>query len=567
MAANSNENLADRQIHLDLCNYWLNVVLEIGYKPRTKKTQALLAQASKRFENQAKIELQLGHPKDAEYWSKLQEACETYAKDDPSLTNNPATAYLGLGIAAKLKELSQEIGKQPLRFLKEFFNKTNDQRMYIARSNGLINGVIATLPESFMQTSNAKAIMQTTNYSVGILSWLIYYVRLGLNLFLFAKHIIPGAWLEKDEEKRDWKVRFAEQWQFKKFIILNDLIWGTINLACFFWLVGTGLLGQVGGALTAAFMLVDLALTVYRYHEEITKREEFLKNTSLKELEENSLINEINYLKQKRLNEIVFCLGTFVAFLMVATTIIPSQIMPVALSFLPLVGAAIFAISFIAWKYVDAKIEENKTKNLFEKTSNPIEKLYFQELLRYQKIENIRSTLANMIMPVISFICMVFLPLPPVASAFIAIGCAMAICLLINRAFKQDKPTREAIINKQTEDLKASIGEKIKETKSDYLVIETIDPETTIKEFIQNNPNKFYLIKKDESFYYNLSGKVENQSLNLSNEESNALVNHMNAAISLGQDPAQAFKKFQDERQADRSYDSQKDNLSPSGAL
>lgn len=64
--------------------------------------------------------------------------------------------------------------------------------------------------------------------------------------------------------------RFKTQWNLRKYTLLNDSIWGLANMACFFWLVGTGSLGLAGNGLTGVLLIMDLTLAIWAFMEEST---------------------------------------------------------------------------------------------------------------------------------------------------------------------------------------------------------------------------------------------------------------------------------------------------------
>ena len=84
--------------------------------------------------------------------------------------------------------------------------------------------------------------------------------------------------------------RFKAHAGLRKYSILNDFIWGLGNLACFFWLTGTGTLGYYGNIATTALLLMDVVVSGFAYYEEKKQHEEDLKRYERDILELNTKI-------------------------------------------------------------------------------------------------------------------------------------------------------------------------------------------------------------------------------------------------------------------------------------
>ena len=147
----------------------------------------------------------------------------------------------------------------------------NGRRLYWVWGSSLLSLILSILPEELSNKSQIRAGISAPSPITGYMSWVLYYARLGLNLGLLLKHTIAGPWMsEKERELPAWE-RFKTQWAFRKFSLLNDSIWATANMACFFWLIGSGLLGYLGNVATVGLLLMDASLTAWRFYEDSTQ--------------------------------------------------------------------------------------------------------------------------------------------------------------------------------------------------------------------------------------------------------------------------------------------------------
>lgn len=162
----------------------------------------------------------------------------------------------------------------------KYAGKLNEKRLYWVWGSNFIKTMLSLMSVDFFNTAQATQAIKTPDVYTGSLSWGLYYFRFALNLGLLLKHTIAGPWMSEQEKDSSWTDRFATQWQQRKFALLNDSLWATANLACFFWLKGKGVLGASGDALTLALLLFDLTVAIWDYAEQSTQY--------------NSKINEID---------------------------------------------------------------------------------------------------------------------------------------------------------------------------------------------------------------------------------------------------------------------------------
>lgn len=153
--------------------------------------------------------------------------------------------------------------------LKELIGAINEKRLYWVWGSSFLKTMMAMLPADFYNASQAADNIKTPDPYTGTLSWAMYYFRFFLNLFLLLKHTIKGPWMESEEERNTpiWE-RFKTQWAQRKFVLLNDSLWGTANLVCFFWLNGTGIMGTWGDALTLVLLVFDVFVALWDFAEQ-----------------------------------------------------------------------------------------------------------------------------------------------------------------------------------------------------------------------------------------------------------------------------------------------------------
>ena len=179
--------------------------------------------------------------------------------------------YLGFTVGKAIAEKMLEVASGKTVTTKKWMGEVNGRRLYWVWGGGLLASVIALLPDDFANRDQAQQALSVPSPLTGYMSWVLYYTRFAINLSLLLKHTITGPWMSKEERKTPAWDRFKTQWQQRKFSLLNDSIWATANLVCFFWLTGAGMAGYWGNALTAALLLMDVTLSIWKFCEESTQ--------------------------------------------------------------------------------------------------------------------------------------------------------------------------------------------------------------------------------------------------------------------------------------------------------
>ena len=216
--------------------------------------------------------------------SYLQQIEEIPKNDAPQTTLSPSTIphnaagngpqkYLGIFLGKWLSEQLDSISKGKTVTLRNWLNDINNERLYWVWDGGLLKTVLEAIPADFHNNAGAQGVLNAPAEGLGYVSWIIYYTRFSINLSLLLKHSAPSwaPWLSKEEKQIPTWDRFKTQWAQRKFALLNDLAWASVNLICFFWLIGSEVKAYGGNALIMALLVFDILLTTWRFLEASTQ--------------------------------------------------------------------------------------------------------------------------------------------------------------------------------------------------------------------------------------------------------------------------------------------------------
>ncbi|PWY56575.1 hypothetical protein DGG96_05475 [Legionella qingyii] len=185
--------------------------------------------------------------------------------------------YLGIPVGQLLGQGIADLSGGTTKTIKEYMGKLNEKRLSWVWDSSLLKTVIGLVPEDRFYAGQAAEAIKAPDPYTGTLSWALYYARFGLNLYLLLKHTIKHPWMSDEEAKTPWQERFQTQWSQRKFTLLNDSIWGTANLVCFFWLTGKGALGAAGDVVTIVLLAFDIAMAVWDFEEQRIKHNKAMK--------------------------------------------------------------------------------------------------------------------------------------------------------------------------------------------------------------------------------------------------------------------------------------------------
>lgn len=316
------------------------------------------------------------------------ESCEQAHQASLDTSPDKPVKYIALTtiaplIAATMLGFTSEEG---LEDITSKMSAANLHRLNWVWGGGLDRAVLDQVPPGTGHPARAIEIFAAIAPFTGYMSWVLYYLRFGINLYLLTKGSLKGSWMNPWRTEADIAMnsgiyeRFQTQWELRKFMLLNDVFWGTANLACFFWLVGSGTLGYLGNALTFALLGFDVGLTCWRYAEEETRHhEEVLQykeeintliarmsketdETELKILEEHLVVLLAAFDKhalawkftQKNLgHDLIYAIGLMMAFgILCCFFFPPAGLLPATIITLGMAGAALsfaLTIAYHAW--------------------------------------------------------------------------------------------------------------------------------------------------------------------------------------------------------------------------
>lgn len=189
------------------------------------------------------------------------------------LDGNPVK-YLFMYFAQYFATTLVNIADRKSKTIREAMTWFNDKRLYWVWGSSLLKMTLDMIPPDFFNASQAVDAVKAPDPYTGTISWALYYFRFSLNLFLLLKHTIRGPWMSEVEQQIPWTERFKTQWDQRKFTLLNDSIWATANLVCFFWLNGKYGLGPWGDLLTLSLLLFDVSMAIWDFAEQSTKYNE-----------------------------------------------------------------------------------------------------------------------------------------------------------------------------------------------------------------------------------------------------------------------------------------------------
>lgn len=408
--------------------------------------------------------------------------------------------YLGLTVLAPIvaKKILEFTGAGKTSVIVNWMTELNGQRLKWVWVNSFLSCVISMLPSNFAHIGQTEKAIAAPSMLTGYMSWVLYYFRFGINLCLLLKHTLQGPWMSKEERQIPASERFKTQWNQRKFALLNDSIWGTANMVCFFWLVGNGMLGYGGNLLTTLLLLMDTTLCAWGFWEESTQHNDDLRmmNLNISQLQHkinitqgvdeililkchldkyikqrDQLILDWKYKKYALINDLTYAAGLLAAFSIMCCLLFPPGLLaPAATLILGVAGAALCFTLTTTCAAIRGSIDISKmnttlalTENEYSKTKTKFTKRHdelgknrlYLELLRldntkgyqrqqinYQKLQLVRSVVTDALVPLTVFLTFTFMPLG-IAIAVLAAGIALAI--LTNYLIKQFEPKAQPL--------------------------------------------------------------------------------------------------------------------------
>ena len=311
-----------------------------------------------------------------------------------------ATRYIGMRLLAgdmtDAMMLALNQGDNGLTTVGDYIGAVNGQRFAHIWGYGMIGAILEKLPGEFATPAAAQPY-------TGPMSFILYFTRLAIELRLL--------WTTRTTAEG----KFQTQWPQRKFLILNDLIWGFANLAGYVCQTILKLknLGAIGNTdfffntLTVGLLIMDWMLLMVRFHEEQTKHNAKIQklDSEIQNLLEKSperiekekiraqLVANWKLEQFKFLNQGVHALALIVGFTIMTC---------LSGGMIPLVGAAVCFFFSTALAVIDGMIDIEKLKasrqdintqyvTLFNEFNNN-ERNHEQKKLRYLDLKKLVAT-------------------------------------------------------------------------------------------------------------------------------------------------------------------------------
>lgn len=313
--------------------------------------------------------------------------------------------FLGMTIVApelinQLRSIHNAPGKTVSA--KSIIREINIKRLYWVFTGSFLSSLIAALPEHVAQRQQAQNMVSAPSPYTGVLSWGLYYTRFSVELGLLLKHTIKGPWMNQAEKDLGISTyeRFKTQWAQRKYMLMNDSLWATANLLCYFWLIGNGNLGYAGNLLTGALFTFDTMAALWRFEEEKTLHNKMIQDMNDKaellraQINQNNNENETNLLKielkkieadQKHMarewrykkygliNDCAYSIGLIIGIAGICALFLPpAALLPATLTMLSVVGAGICYSMSLLYTIINGQLDIAKEKN----SANDIKKEY-----------------------------------------------------------------------------------------------------------------------------------------------------------------------------------------------
>lgn len=378
-----------------------------------------------------------------------------------------ATRYLGMTLVApdmvQAMMISLNQSDNGITTVEDYIGAINAQRSAHTWGYGFIGTILQKLPGEFATPLAAQPY-------TGPLSFMLYFTRLGIEFRLLYQNSHTS-------------LEFQTQWAQRKFVILNDFIWGFANLASYVCLTILRLktLGSLGNAdfffntLNVGLMVVDFMLLMLRFHETQTKHnaEIAFHDEQLSQVEPGSPLYDqrqklkaqceanSKYQQFKFLNQGAYHIAMIVGF---------SLMTGLTAGMLPVVGAAVCFFFSTALSVFDGVIDimqmkasvQNATDDYkvqlipFENASDDtLKKLAYLEikksvattvhqenLVSFQQKKLIINVFLKAVAPALVFGAFAFLTF---GIGLTAVATSLSLALAIHVILKQNEPKAEVL--------------------------------------------------------------------------------------------------------------------------
>ncbi len=343
-------------------------------------------------------------------------SCEQSLQNAIDDSPDKPAAYIALKIIApEIAETMIGLTMSDYFFsLKKVMSDANVYRLNWVWGGGLDHILLDLIPLDFERSEQARNVFDHIAPVTGYMSWVLYYLRLGIELYLLAKYTFKGScldpWVSSDHDNESMQLsigmRFQAQWEMRKFNLLNDAFWATANLACFFWLMGGGIYGYLGDVLTGVLLIFDLTLVAWGYQEKkadyaalLVKYDEDIEALEKTiEAETNDIAKQVlqqhltvlqeardawrfdwEYDERQWMQDIYYSIGLFASFSILCCFFIPpAALLPATVLILGITGAALSFLVTIGIHVWTTSTELEKLQKDYDENLETLEELQFK---------------------------------------------------------------------------------------------------------------------------------------------------------------------------------------------
>tara|TARA_R110002126_G_scaffold1051_1_gene6414 strand:+ start:33943 stop:35976 length:2034 start_codon:yes stop_codon:yes gene_type:complete len=198
--------------------------------------------------------------------------------DCPKTTSDKdgAMRYFGmLNIVPVVQAIIENMTLNQLENYHDILMSYNGLRLYFVWANALAQAICNVIARSVQQALPVtQVILNDLALATGSLGYILYFTTFGISASIVLQNTLSFGLTKKVRDlELGWYERFKTQWDERKFLMLNNAVWGLVNFVCFFWLVGQNILGFWGNVLTGVLFIADLFLVWWQYEEAKTEHE------------------------------------------------------------------------------------------------------------------------------------------------------------------------------------------------------------------------------------------------------------------------------------------------------
>ncbi|HRD69361.1 MAG TPA: hypothetical protein PK657_04390 [Legionella sp.] len=276
-----------------------------------------------------------------------------------------------------LTSIPKKLLKSRVSLSHEIRTKTaavNWYRLVFTRCKRVLNFLDLVVTGSPTLRTVVKVVDKYTNPAFAFLSWTYFVPRLGINLFVLFKHMIPGFWMNAEEKQLQWFIRTGAQIQRRWFELANDSVWFTVGLLnCF---ILTGVLAPLAIYVTISAFAYDVLISGIRAYVELKRLSNILAGYSnlLSGNDDRENTNDIldyeRFIKHRiefeKLRLSLHFTGTTAIFFAMCFALPSLAINPV----FPLIGAVFLLMIWAVTFTLTIKLEQYRPKESVDKPIN-----------------------------------------------------------------------------------------------------------------------------------------------------------------------------------------------------